>query len=151
MKRIVVSAMSCIAAVTAMAALPDVIQFGNAFVAEGDISAAANSYAEALTVNPQNPVALNNLGVVKAAAGEYQAALVLFTQANKLAPSRADIQENLIHLQAWVRSYTGVKTAAIGSAPLPEPPPLWPSPAVTGIDKNSKPNLISGCKIYPCK
>ncbi len=151
MKRIVISALSCLTVVMAIAASPDAIQFGSAFVAEGDIDAATNSFSEALTANPLNPVALNNLGVVKAAAGEYQAALLLFTQANKLAPDRADIQDNLIHLKAWIRSYTGVKAPANGRAALSEPPPLWPSQNVIGMEKTQKPDLSSGCKIYPCK
>ncbi len=112
----------------AVAIPPDPAQDGRTFLAEGDSAAAVKNYTEVLRLTPFDPVVLNNMGVAKAAAGDYQAALDFFTQANSRAPHRRDIKENLDHLQAWVKSYFGAPPVpgAIAGDYAPEPPPLWP-------------------------
>ena len=122
----ITSLLSCFA----MAAPPDPAQEGRHILAEGETAAAVKMYAQALRLNPFDPVALNNMGVVKAAAGDYQAALDFFIQANSRAPQRRDIKENLDNLQAWAKSYFGVPTVTGASVNefMPEPPPLWPAP-----------------------
>lgn len=114
----------------------DMMQYGRAYLAEGDNAAAVQSYTEGLRLNPFDPVALNNLAVAKAAAGDYQAARDLLVRAEKLAPNRADIRENLASLQSWMESYGGVPGALLQrpalnlprtAAVLPEPPALWPA------------------------
>jgi tetratricopeptide (TPR) repeat protein len=113
----------------------DLMQYGRAYLAEGDHAAAAKSYAEVVRLNPFDPVAQNNLAVARAAAGDYQSALELLNRAVKLAPNRTDIRENLTGLQGWMASTGGVTPAATtrpqavrpvaAAAVLPEPPGLW--------------------------
>lgn len=112
----------------------DMMQYGRAYLAEGDNAAAVKSYGEVLRLNPFDPVALNNLAVAKAAVGDYQAARELLNRAAKLAPNRADIRENQTSLQSWMDSYGGAPNASIerprlilprSAAALPEPPALW--------------------------
>jgi len=119
----------------------DLMQYGRAYVAEGDHAAAVKSYAEVVRLNPFDPVAQNNLAVARAANGDYQSALELLTRAVRLAPERADIRENLTSLQTWIASSSGVKAASapraqvlrpVNGAVLPEPPALWGSAGVTG-------------------
>lgn len=134
------------------AAPPDPMQYGRAFLAEGDNTAAVKSYAEALRFNPSDPVALNNMGVAKAAAGDAQAALDFFEKASKLAPHREDIQENLANVQAWAKTYTGVATIAV--APdvfIPEPPPLWPVRPSVAVKTDAARPLTPVCKKRSCK
>jgi len=134
------------------AAPPDPMQYGRAFLAEGDNTAAVKSYAEALRLNPSDPVALNNMGVAKAAAGDAQAALEFFEKASKLAPHREDIQENLANVQAWAKTYTGVATIAV--APdvfIPEPPPLWPVRPSVAVKTDVARPLTPVCKKRSCK
>jgi tetratricopeptide (TPR) repeat protein len=135
-----------------MAAPPDPMQYGRAFLAEGDHAAAVKSYAEALRLNPSDPVALNNMGVAKAAAGDAQAALDFFVQASQLAPLREDIKENLANAQAWVKIYTGAATTAASSLTfIPEPPALWTArPSSTEKTKPTRP-LTPVCKKRSCK
>lgn len=129
------------------------MRIGRAFLAEGELLSAANSYAEVLKVTPLDPIALNNMGVVKVAAGEYLAALQLLTQASKIAPQRGDIQDNLFQLQAWTRAFMGVKAPSSGfDLYIPAPPQLWPpvreEPAT--IAQPSK-LMNSDCPKKPCK
>jgi tetratricopeptide (TPR) repeat protein len=117
----------------------DAQQYGRAWLAEGDSAAAVQSYAELVRQNPFDPVALNNMAVAKAAAGDYQSALELLSRAAKIAPQRQDIRDNLSHLQAWQQQTHSVKlgpdlpatrphaVGGAGSAIWPEPPPLWPA------------------------
>lgn len=124
----------------------DAQQYGRAWLAEGDSAAAVQSYAELVRQNPFDPVALNNMAVAKAAAGDYQSALELLTRAAKIAPQRQDIRDNLTHLQNWQQQTHSVKLDSVQATPRarlgnglngfngsngnnggiwPEPPPLW--------------------------
>jgi len=124
---------------------------GSAYLAEGDNVAAAKSYTDLLRLNPFDPVALNNLAVAKAAAGDYQAAVSLLTRSAKLAPDRTDIRENLVRMQRWMATYGGAGLASIerprqrvvrSGAVLPEPPPLWGVATSTGRSPLSLPTSI---------
>ncbi len=115
----------------------DMMQYGRAYLAEGDNAAAVQSYSDLLRLNPFDPVALNNLAVAKAAAGDYRAAFDLLTRAVRLVPNRVDIRENLANLQKWMDSYSGVPNPMLErprlvvprpAAMLNEPPALWPAP-----------------------
>lgn len=112
--------------------------YGRAYLAEGDHAGAIENYQEATRVNPFDPIALNNLGVARAAAGDYQAALDAFARANKLAPNRQDIAENYRQLQAWMDgqlrgNIAGRNPFAAEATPMQqpssslitEPPALW--------------------------
>ena len=135
-----------------VAAQPDPMQYGRAFLAEGDHIAAVKSYAEALRLNPSDPVALNNMGVAKAAAGDAQAALEFFEKASKLAPHREDIQGNLASVQAWAKTYIGVAaTVAVSDVLLPEPPPLWPVRPNDAAKMDAARPLTPVCKKRSCK
>lgn len=137
----------------AMATSPDPLPSGRHVLAEGDATAAVKIYAESLRLNPFDPVALNNMGVAKAAAGDYQAALDYFLQANSRAPHRRDIKENLENLQTWVKSYLGVSTmtgAALNDF-APEPPALWPAPLNDISSPTPTRPLTPTCNNDPCK
>ncbi len=113
----------------------DLQQYGRAYLAEGNSAGAIQSYTELVRQNPFDPVALNNMAIAKAAAGDYQSALDLLTRAARLAPQRADIRENLTQLQGWQQQTHSIslnpingKSAAARTSRagiLPEPPPLW--------------------------
>jgi tetratricopeptide (TPR) repeat protein len=121
----------------------DLQQFGRAYIAEGDSAAAIKSYGELVRQNPFDPVALNNMAIAKASAGDYQAALELLNRANRLAPQRVDIRENLKQLQTWLqknhsvslntetkfaRNTNNVRNPGNPGSTvtvLPEPPALW--------------------------
>jgi tetratricopeptide (TPR) repeat protein len=116
----------------------DMMQYGRAYLAEGDNVAAVQSFTDLLKQNPFDPVALNNLAVAKAAIGDYRAALDLLKRAERLAPNRQDIRENLSSLQSWMEKNDGVAIAMMErprfiaprtEAVLAEPPALWPTPA----------------------
>ena len=124
--------------VAAPALAVDLQQYGRAYLAEGDSAAAVQSYGELVRQNPFDPVALNNMAVAKAAAGDYQSALDMLQRAQRLAPQRLDIRDNLNQLQAWlqqnhtlalsnklppVRSNGNIGSSA--ATILPEPPALW--------------------------
>lgn len=117
----------------------DPMQYGRAYIAEGDYAAAAQSYGVAVRLNPFDPVAHNNLAVSKAANGDYQAAMDLLTRAVQLAPDRADIRQNLGNLRDWMDHYTGaagVRAQVPSFTPpparvLPDPPALWAMPRQT--------------------
>lgn len=137
----------------ALAAPPDSAQDGRTFLAEGDSAAAVKSYAEELRLTPFDPVVLNNMGVAKAAAGDYQAALDFFTQANSRAPHRRDIKENLDHLQAWIKSYFGAPsvTGTLANGYAPEPPPLWPPLPSSSTSPASDLPIKPTCNDDTCK
>ena len=114
----------------------DMMQYGRAYLAEGDNAAAVQSYSDLLRLNPFDPVALNNMAVAKAAAGDYRTAFDLLTRAAKLVPNRIDIRENLANLQKWMETYSGVPNPTLerprmvaprAAAVLNEPPALWPT------------------------
>jgi tetratricopeptide (TPR) repeat protein len=110
--------------------------YGRAYLAEGDHAGAIENYQEAARVNPFDPVALNNLAVARAAAGDYQSALDLLARANKMAANRPDIAENYRQLQSWMdgqlrgvpaapRVAQEVQKPTGVSGMMFEPPALW--------------------------
>lgn len=133
----------------------DPMQYGRAYLAEGDNVASAQSYAEALRINPFDPVALNNLAVARAAGGDYQSARDLLVRAVRLAPGREDIRANMDSLHSWMESYNGVSLPANRlmlatprrAAVLPEPPPLWSKPGSAVNDSTAAGRIAD----YPCK
>lgn len=103
-------------------------------LARGEVEQAVVSFDEAKRINPFDPVALNNLAVVKAAHGDYLTALDLLRRAVGLAPHRRDIADNYERLRAWTDSHGPVVAGSLDAMrkyPLvsanipPEPPPLW--------------------------
>lgn len=150
--RLTLLVLGMLAAAVASAATPDANQYGSAYLAEGENEAAVKSFAESLRVNPGDAVALNNMGVAKSAAGDYQAALDFLTRAHNQAPNRLDIKENLSNLQNWARAYSsGVASVPLaGTALIPEPPALWSAagtPAQPALVEQIKPT----CSTVSCK
>jgi tetratricopeptide (TPR) repeat protein len=130
-----------------IAAAQDQMQYGRAYLAEGDNAAAARSYREELDINPFDPVAYNNLAVAKAAQGDYQTALDLLQRAVQLAPKRADIRENLYRLRTWMAQGDGVRKQTMdrpiwrkSSREFPELPALWGSPTAS-VARDIRPQL----------
>lgn len=110
----------------------DQMQYGRAYLAEGDNAAAVRSYSDALDLNPFDPVAHNNLAVAKAAQGDYQAAMDLLQRAVKLAPKRADIRNNLYRLRDWMNQ-DGVHQQSASRPIWQKPPRDFPAlPALWG-------------------
>lgn len=108
----------------------DLQRQGRDYLAGGEIGKAAESFSAAASINPFDPVALNNLAVAKAAQGDYQTALALLERASKLAPSRPDIAANLASLKSWLGGYGArgmLDTPNFGPVP-PDLPPLWKAP-----------------------
>jgi tetratricopeptide (TPR) repeat protein len=107
--------------------------------ARGDSSRAATALNEAVRLNPFDPVALNNLAVNYAATGDYLNAVALLERAQRLAPNRVDIINNLANLKAWMvqDSQFAAGTRGVPQAlnfpraedTPPEVPPLWNAPA----------------------
>ncbi|WP_348673893.1 tetratricopeptide repeat protein [uncultured Abyssibacter sp.] len=108
---------------------------GRRNMAEGDIESAERRFAEALEINPFDPVALNNLAAAKAEQGDYHTALELLERAERLAPQNVDIAANLARLRGWVNYYAGnelhpaariaVPEARLTEGLPPPPPALW--------------------------
>lgn len=145
----------CTMGTAALAQIVDPMMYGNAYLAEGDDAAAMMSYAEALRTNPSNVAALNNMGVAKANAGYYQTAHEFLIRAQKLAPERADIRENLASVQNWTRTYGSGNDAASTvpntAALIPEPPALWPAGIPQGAGAASARQSTSDCGTTRCK
>lgn len=134
------------AAATAHAA--DEMQYGRAYLAEGDNAAAVRSYNAALQLNPFDPVAHNNLAVAKAAQGDYQSAMDLLQRAVQLAPKRADIRDNLDRLRDWMSRDDGVGKALQSRAVKHKParefaelPPLWGTATAVRYASDIRPKL----------
>lgn len=161
-------ALAISAASLAAAGPQDAAQLGRAYLAEGEASAAAKSFAEQHRMAPYDPVALNNLGVARVAAGDYLMGLDYISRAQKAAPHRTDIQENLANLREWVKLYSAPPEAVmLADANLPqEPPPLWPATTqqartqlsetesyqqATGVEKRGQRSTSKACKRKPCK
>jgi tetratricopeptide (TPR) repeat protein len=93
---------------------------------------------EAVRLNPFDPVALNNLAVNYAATGDYQNAVALLERAQRIAPNRVDIVNNLANLKAWMAQDSQFATGNRGVPQAlnfpraedtpPELPPLWAGP-----------------------
>lgn len=95
------------------------------------------SLEDRLGGNPFDPVAMNNLAVVRLAENNPYAAAELLGRAFQLAPDNPVIADNNTRLASWIeararaeqRASAGKPGAVIddGSQPFPpEPPPLWP-------------------------
>ena len=102
---------------------------------------AGQDISEAASINPFDPIALNNLAVSEASRGRYQQALSLLQRAVKLAPARADIAANLTSMQRWLSQAEGQSALGMSPQPLqlpyqetgiPDVPALWMSP-VNGV------------------
>jgi tetratricopeptide (TPR) repeat protein len=109
--------------------------------ARGDTSRVNSSLTEAVRTNPFDPVALNNLAVNYAASGDYQNAVALLERAQRIAPNRVDIVNNLANLKAWMVQDSQFAVGTRGSPQAlnfpraedtpPELPPLWAGPPPT--------------------
>ena len=95
------------------------------------------SLEDRLGGNPFDPVAMNNLAVVRLAENNPYAAAELLGRAYQLAPDNAVIADNNTRLAAWIEARARAEQRAArarpggvvddGSQPFPpEPPPLWP-------------------------
>ena len=106
--------------------------------ARGDSARASTALNEAVRLNPFDPVALNNLAVNYAATGDYQNAVALLERAQRIAPNRSDIVNNLANLKAWMAQDSQFVTGGRGVPQAlnfpraedtpPELPPLWAGP-----------------------
>lgn len=109
--------------------------------ARGDTARVNSSLTEAVRTNPFDPVALNNLAVNYAASGDYQNAVALLERAQRIAPNRIDIVNNLANLKAWMMQDSQFAVGTRGTPQAlnfpraedtpPELPPLWASPTPT--------------------
>ena len=109
--------------------------------ARGDSARASTALNEAVRLNPFDPVALNNLAVNYAATGDYQNAVALLERAQRIAPNRSDIVNNLANLKAWMAQDSQFVTGSRGVPQAlnfpraedtpPELPPLWAGPNAT--------------------
>ena len=108
---------------------------GRRNMAEGDIGQAEDRFAEALEINPFDPVSLNNLAVAKAEQGDYHTAKDLLERAGRLDEGNATITANLARLRGWLNTYAGNELRPRARVPVPvanqagglppPPPPLW--------------------------
>ena len=90
------------------------------------------------TVNPFDPIGLNNLAVAEVSKGHYEQAHALLQRAARLAPARPDIALNLSNLERWMaqaesQAALGLNPkpiqAPVASEAIPTLPPLWAAPA----------------------
>jgi tetratricopeptide (TPR) repeat protein len=170
-------ALAISAASLAVAGPQHAAQLGRTYLAEGEAVAAAKSFAEQQRMAPYDAVALNNLGVAKVAAGDYLMGLDYIARAQKIAPQRTDIQENLANLREWVKLYsTPPEEVMLADANVPqEPPPLWPAATqqarmqpvedpsyqasqsnqsyqrASGVEKRGQRSTSKACKRKSCK
>lgn len=110
-------------------------ELGRRNMAEGDIGQAEDRFAEALQINPFDPVSLNNLAVAKAEQGEYHTAKDLLERAGRLDEGNQTITANLARLRGWLNTYAGnelgprsratVPVARQAGSLPPPPPALW--------------------------
>lgn len=109
---------------------------GRASFSQGNTEQAEFSFEKALEVNPFDPVALNNLAVVKVEQGDYYAAIDLLQRSSRLAPNNPEVNANLARLRSWVQTYAITQQDPSGLLPdatkqqanrdlPPAPPPLW--------------------------
>lgn len=146
-------------------------QEGRSAFIRGQTEQAAARLSEATTVNPFDPVALNNLAVLQASQGDYQGALSTLERANRLAPGRRDIMNNLLNLQTWLTQDSQFPLTSRTQNPLmlpraedtpPDIPGLWqplvpaitpPAPAalVTPSQDSQKARATSSQKMAPSK
>jgi len=105
-------------------------------LAAGDVAGAEAGFGQAVSVNPFDPIALNNLAVAKTEAGQFHEALELLQRAERLAPQNTEVAANLARLRSWNQNYAMQDGRTLGSTDtvgglvefknLPPPPPaLW--------------------------
>lgn len=147
---------------TRLPSSPMLDQEGRSAFIRGQTEQAAARMNEATSVNPFDPVALNNLAVLQASQGDYQGALSTLERANRLAPGRRDIMNNLLNLQTWLAQDSQFPLTSRTQNPLilpraedmpPEIPGLWqpliptvvppaaavaPGPAATTTSPNAR-------------
>lgn len=68
---------------------------GSTYWDEGAIDNAESAWKRSLTLNPNNPQVLNDLGLVAGKKGEYEEAIKFFRQARDLKPNSHDPYLNL--------------------------------------------------------
>lgn len=82
-----------------------------------------------LGLNPYDPVALNNLAVIRANEGNWIEALSLLERAQRFAVDHPVISRNVDELGRWLDTRLPeppVEGLALRETePLPPPPPLW--------------------------
>lgn len=141
-------------------------QEGRSAFIRGQTEQATARLSEATTVNPFDPVALNNLAVLQASQGDYQGALSTLERANRLAPGRRDIMNNLLNLQTWLAQDSQFPLTSRTQNPLllpraedmpPEIPGLWQPliptvvpPAATVVTPE-KPSTQNARTVNPAK
>lgn len=82
---------------------------GNGYLAENNTSEAFNSFKRALTSNPNNAFALNNLAWIEHEQGDLESAVIKAERAFRLAPQNASIADTY----GWILHKMGKKTDAI--------------------------------------
>ena len=93
---------------------------------QGDTDGAAFALEQSLEVNPFDPVALNNLAVVKVEQGDYFAAQELLARASNLAPNNTEVAANLARLRSFVQTYAISQESPTGVLPNPADSPAYP-------------------------
>ncbi len=97
---------------------------GTSYWSRGDTKAAEQEWREALRIKPANPLALSNLGLVRAREKRYEEAVQLFQQALKLQPKFVDAHLHLgdVYLETGSRDLAELQfRAAVALAPLSAP------------------------------
>jgi len=137
MKPILLRLTALAAATLALAAPLHAAELPLAAAPAGGADVMLRTLEDRLGGNPFDPVAMNNLAVVRLAENNPYAAAELLGRAFQLAPDNAVIADNNHRLAGWIeararaeqRAAAGKPGAVIddGSQPFPpEPPPMWP-------------------------
>lgn len=141
-------------------------QEGRSAFIRGQTEQATARLSKATTVNPFDPVALNNLAVLQASQGDYQGALSTLERANRLAPGRRDIMNNLLNLQTWLAQDSQFPLTSRTQNPLllpraedmpPEIPGLWQPliptvvPPAATVATPEKPSTQNARTVNPAK
>jgi tetratricopeptide (TPR) repeat protein len=105
----IVLAVSPLLAVPVSAKSKRQLEFGVKMALKGSWREAAFRFRKAIEYDPDNPFALNNLGVASENTGRFEEALEAYTQALELAPKNDRILENKRRLEAYIatRSHPG--------------------------------------------
>jgi len=82
------------------------MEFGVKMALQGSWHEAAFRFRKAAEADPENPRALNNLGVALETAGEFEQALESYARALALEPGDSRVKENKDRLEAYLASRT---------------------------------------------